>query len=157
MYMCPCTTPPVTRVAAAPPRCPMYLSPSLSRSRSLAARAHSLAGNTQHSSDCALFLSLTRSRSFTHARSLSLFLFLSVSTQAHSKRFTHTHAHKQKHKHTISLATHKITLDTQHGPWRQLRRRKDTMPFLLVTVIYVLKPSICMHSHVAILTLSGRV
>ena len=61
------------------------LSPSLSRSRSRSARAHSLAGNTQHSSDCALFLSLARPRSFTRARahSLSLFLFLSLSTHTH--------------------------------------------------------------------------
>ena len=63
-------------------------SPSLSRSRSLSARAHSLAGNTQYLSDCALFLSLARPRSFARARTHSLFFSLSLSL--HTRVCVHT-------------------------------------------------------------------
>ena len=114
--------PPVTRVAAPPPRCPMYLSPSLSRSRSRSVRAHSLAGNTQHASDCALFLSLARPRSFARARALTLSLSLSLSphTQAHTKRFTHTHTHTHIHIHTYTQ-TH------NHAPPHLTRARTSRM------------------------------
>ena len=84
------------------------LSPSLSRSRSLSARAHSLAGNTQHASDCALFLSLARSRSFARARthSLSFSLSLSPHTGTHKTLYTHTDTHTQKYKITLARTTH---------------------------------------------------
>eukprot|EP00802_Teleaulax_amphioxeia_P032694 Tamp_36951.p1 GENE.Tamp_36951~~Tamp_36951.p1 ORF type:complete len:110 (+),score=7.52 Tamp_36951:122-451(+) len=80
------------------------LSPALSRSRSLSVRAHSRAENTQHTSDCALFLSLARPRSFARARahslslslsfipSLNLFLSLSLSLSPHTHSLAVTRA-----------------------------------------------------------------